>query len=56
MTQLANSPGWEVQQYSDDTGWTAVTEPLPTKAEAYRELELYTVDPELQFRVYESLS
>ena len=56
MTQVANSPGWEVQQYSDDTGWTPVTDPLPTKAQAYKELELYTVFPELRYRVSESLS
>lgn len=56
MTQVANSLGWEVQQFSDDTGWTAVTAPFPTKAEAYKELFLYTVDGEQHFRVYESLS
>lgn len=56
MTQVANNLGWEVQQFSDDTGWTPVTVPFPTKAEAYRELALYTVDGDLYFRVYESLS
>lgn len=56
MTQVANSLGWEVQQYSDDTGWTAVTPPFSTKAEAYRELFLYTADSDPHFRVYESLS
>ena len=56
MTQVANNLGWEVQQYSDDYGWMAVTESIPDKAQAYRELELYTVFPELRFRVYESSS
>lgn len=56
MTQVANDLGWEVQQFSDDTGWVAVTESFPSQAEAYKEMELYTVNPELHFRVYESTS
>ena len=56
MTQVANSLGWEVQQFSYEKGWTTASASFPDKADAYKELALFTVDGQQNFRVYESLS
>lgn len=56
MAQCTNCIGWEVQKYSDDTGWVAMTEPFLTKAEAYAEMGLHAANPGLQLRVYEALA
>lgn len=49
MTESTNTSGWRIERYTHAGGWKPCTEPVPTRAEA--EKQLATLDSETH-RVY----